>query len=153
MESYNDLLIKLFKKIPREDKKRVFSQPMCDISCEFLGFLEPYWCLSKIIPKDWVVFDFGSSYNSQCYFFDKHKAYHAIEPIDTNGQCTELFYTDNTIIHRCTTGEFLKFKFPQMDIDINKCFAIVNNVPNWYREDSMKLVHEYFRNCYTFYIA
>jgi len=153
MESYNDLLIKLFKKIPRNDKKRVFSQPMSDISCEFIGFLEPYWCLSKLIPKDWVVIDFGCSYNSQCYFFDKHKAYHAVEPIDTNGQCTELFHAENTIIHRCTTGEFLKNIFPTLNVDINKCFAIVNNVPNWYGEDSMKLVRDTFKNCYTFYIA
>lgn len=153
MESYNDLLIKLFKKIHREDKKRVFSQPMSDIDCDFMGFLEPYWCLSNLIPKDWVVFDFGCSYNAQCYFFDKHKAYHAIEPINTNGQCTELFHTENTIIHRCTTKDFLLNELPKMNINIKKSFAIVNNVPNWYGEDSIKLVHEYFRNCYTFYIA
>lgn len=153
MESYNDLLIKLFKKIHRDDKKRVFSQPMCDIDCEFMGFLEPYWCLSNLIPKDWVVFDFGCSYNAQCYFFDKHKEYHAIEPIDANGQCTELFSTENTIIHRCTTGHFFKNIFPTLNVDINKCFAIVNNVPKWYGEDSMKLVKDIFKNCYTFYIA
>lgn len=153
MESYNDLLIKLFKKIHREDKKRVFSQPMSDIDFDFMGFLEPYWCLSNLIPNDWVVFDFGCSYNAQCYFFDKHKAYHAIEPIGTNGQCTELFHTENTIIHRCTTKDFLLNELPKMNINIKKSFAIVNNVPNWYGEDSIKLVHEYFRNCYTFYIA
>lgn len=153
MESYNDLLIKLSKKIPQEERKRVLLQPMCEIGGDFMGFLEPYWCLSKLIPKDWTIFDFGCCYNAQCYFFDNHKAYHAIEPIDPHGQCTELFHTENTIIHRCTTGEFLKNVFPTLNVDINKCFAIVNNVPNWYKEDSMKLVHEVFRNCYTFYIA
>lgn len=153
MESYNDCLIKLMKKIPKEEKYRVFNQAMCDIDCEFVGFIQTYYVLSKLIPKDWTIFDFGCSYNAQCYFFDKHKEYHAIEPIGDNGQCTELFHAENTIIHRCTTGEFLKFRFPKMDIDINKCFAIVNNVPNWYGEDSMKLVRDSFKNCYTFYIA
>lgn len=154
MDDINDSLIGILDGvIPLKEKLRVLSQPMCDIDYDFMGFLEPYWCLSNLIPKDWVVFDFGCSYNAQCYFFDKHKEYHAIEPLETDGQCTELFHTENTIIHRCTTGHFLKNLFPTLNVDINKCFAIVNNVPNWYGEDSMKLVRDTFKNCYTFYIA
>ena len=153
MESYNDLLIKIFKKIPKEELKRVLSQDLCDIDCEFIGFLKPYWCLSRIIPKDWTIFDFGCSYNPQCYFFDNHLAYHAIEPIDQNGQCSELFNTKNTIIHRCTTGQFVKNTLPTLNVDMDRSFAIVNNVPNWYGEDSMRLIRETFKNCYTFYIA
>ena len=30
-------------------------------------------------------------------------------------------------------------------------FTICNFVPNWFVEDPIKLVHERFRNCYTFY--
>ncbi len=153
MDDYKDCLIRLMGKIPKKEKDRVFGQEVCDIDGEFVGFIEPYEALSKLIPKDWTIFDFGCCYNAQCYFFDKHKAYHAIEPNNPNMPLEELFKAKNTIIHRCTTGEFLKNVFPTLKVHINKCFAIVNNVPNWYDEDSMKLVHEVFRNCYTFYIA
>lgn len=33
-----------------------------------------------------------------------------------------------------------------------RMFAIVNNVPNWYGENSMELVKKIFNNCYTFYV-
>lgn len=153
MNNSEELINEVLKKIPNEELNRIFKQKFCDIDCGFMGFLTPYKYLSRLIPKDWEIFDFGCAYNTQCYFFDEHKAYHAIEPNDDNGQCTELFHTDNTIIHRCTTGHFLKNIFPALNVDINKCFAIVNNVPNWYGEDSMKLVRDSFKNCYTFYIA
>lgn len=152
MDSYQECLNRWSELVPKEEKDRVFNARLCDIDCSFVGFIETYEYLSKLIPKDWTIFDFGCAYNAQCYFFDKHKEYHAIEPL-TDLDCKEIFHTDNTIIHRCTTNEFLKSKFTELDVDINKCFAIVNNVPNWYGEDSTKLVHEYFRNCYTFYIA
>lgn len=151
MKDYNDCLIRLMGKIPQKEKDRVFGQKLCDIDGEFVGFIEPYEALSRLIPKDWTIFDFGCGYNPQCYFFNEHKAYYAIEPVSE--ECDEIFCAKNTIIHRCTTGEFLKNTFPKLNLHINKCFAIVNNVPNWYDEDSIKLVHDVFRNCYTFYIA
>lgn len=153
MDSYQECLNRWSKLVPKEEKDRVFNARLCDIDCSFVGFIETYEYLSKLIPKDWTIFDFGCAYNPQCYFFKEHNAYHAIEPDSKCGECEEVFHTENTIIHRCTTKEFLEFRFPKMNLDIKKCFAIVNNVPNWYQEDSMKLVHEYFRNCYTFYIA
>lgn len=153
MKTSDELTKELLNVIPKKELERVISKEICDIDCSFLGFIEPYWHLSHLIPRDWTIFDFGCAYNTQCYFFDKHNAYHAIEPLTSMGDCKEMFHTDNTIIHRCTTGEFLKFRFPKLDVDINRCFAIVNNVPNWYGEDSMKLVRETFKNCYTFYIA
>lgn len=153
MDSYQECLKRWHKLVPQEDKDRVFNANLCGIDFSFVGFIDTYECLSKLIHTDWTVFDFGCAYNPQCYFFREHKAYHAIEPHSFNGECTELFKTSNTIIHRCTTKDFLLNELPKMNINIKKSFAIVNNVPNWYGEDSIKLVHEYFRNCYTFYIA
>lgn len=72
--------------IPKEEKDRVFRQECCGIDNSFIGFLEPYYYLSKIIPKNYIVFDFGAAYNPQCYFFTEHKKYIAISPIEIDGK-------------------------------------------------------------------
>ena len=53
--------------IPKEEKDRVFKQEYCDIGTEFIGFMDTYYYLSKIIPKEYTVYDFGCAYNPQCY--------------------------------------------------------------------------------------
>lgn len=131
--------------IPKEEKDRVFRQECCGIDNSFIGFLEPYYHLSKIISKDYTIFDFGAAYNPQCYFFTEHKKYIAISPIEIDGK--EMFKASNCDIYRCTTGYFLNHYYKKE----GKQFAIVNNVPNWYKEDSMNLAKTFFRNCYTFY--
>ena len=131
--------------IPKEEKDRVFRQECCGIDNSFIGFLEPYYYLSKIIPKNYTVFDFGAAYNPQCYFFTKHKKYIAISPMEIDGK--EMFKAPNCEIYRYTTGYFLNHYYKKE----GKQFAIVNNVPNWYKEDSMNLAKTFFINCYTFY--
>ena len=59
----------------------------------------------------------------------------------------EMFKAPNCEIYRCTTGYFLNNYYKKE----GKQFAIVNNVPNWYKEDSMNLAKTFFINCYTFY--
>lgn len=131
--------------IPKEEKDRVFKQQDCGIASDFIGFLEPYYYLSKIIPKDYTVFDFGAAYNPQCYFFTDHKRYIAISPIEIDGK--EMFKAANCEIYRCTTGHFIETYLK----DTSKSFAIVNYVPNWHNEHPIDLVKEYFQNVYTFY--
>lgn len=133
--------------IPKEEKDRVFRQECCGIDNSFIGFLEPYYYLSKIIPKDYTIFDFGAAYNPQCYFFTEHKKYIAISPIEIDGK--EMFKAPNCDIYRCTTGDFLNKYY----MGGGKMFAIVNNVPNWHNEDTIELVKKEFRNCYTFYVG
>lgn len=58
-----------------------------------------------------------------------------------------MFCPPNCEIYRMTTGEFLK----TVDYPKEKVFAICNYVPNWHGEDSMELVRNNFKNCYTFY--
>lgn len=131
--------------IPKEEKDRVFKQEFCGIDSSFIGFIETYFYLSKIIPKDYTVYDFGAGYNPQCYFFTEHRKYIAISPLEIDGK--EMFKAPNCDIHRCTTGYFLGSLYSPVE----KEFAIVNNVPDWYHEYPIDLVKEYFNNCYTFY--
>lgn len=58
--------------IPKEEKDRVFKQEYCAIGTDFIGFMETYYYLSKIIPKEYTVYDFGCAYNPQCYLFQDH---------------------------------------------------------------------------------
>lgn len=136
----------LFSLIPREelDTKR---GSMFEIGPEFAGFVDIYYYLSKVIPKDYTVIDFGAGYNAQSYFFTGHKQYIAIRPNSSYPEENGMFCPPNCKILRMTTGEFLKTQeYPR-----EKVFAICNYVPNWYGEDSIDLVHKNFRNCYTFF--
>lgn len=118
-----------------------------DIHPEFSCFADTYYHLSQIIPKDYIVIDFGAAYNSQAYFFTNHKKFIAVNPPSVPGN-NGMFKPFNCEIYRLTTGEFLKTygNFPD-----EKVFAICNYVPNWHGEDSIDLVHKNFRNVYTFY--
>lgn len=137
----------LLSLIPKEEIEAK-NDSMHDLSPQFAGFVDVYYHLSKVIPKDWTVIDFGAAYNAQSYFFTGHKKYIAVNPISGIKEDDGMFCAPNCDIYRMTTGEFLK----TVDYPKRKVFAICNNVPNWYGEDSIKLVHGNFRNCYTFYI-
>lgn len=133
----------LLKEIPKDQIERVLKMD-CDISSEFVGFVKTYWHLSKIIPKDYEVYDFGAAYNFQSWFFREHKSYFAIEP--SLGEIG-MICPDNCICYASDTKHFLDTCGQIPD----KSFAIVNYVPNWYNQDPMELVKSKFRNVYTFY--
>ena len=140
-EHINDYLYQL---IPQEEFDRVAQD--AEISPYFMCFAKTYFFLSKLIPKDWTVIDFGAAYNAQSYFFTQHKRYIAINPYSVRGD-NGMFCPDNCEIYRMTTGEYLR----SVDYPKEKVFAICNYVPNWYEEDSIELVKKHFRFCYTFY--
>jgi len=131
-----NLVKKLLKKYPKMFKD-VLKQKYCDIDYSFLGFVDTYYYLSKIIPKYWTVIDFGCAWNTQAYFFRKHKAYIAVD----NG-VSERFCFENTTIFKGSIASYLKQNPPSREI-----FAICNYVPS----NDTKLVREYYSNCYIFY--
>ena len=72
--------------IPKEEKDRVFKQEYCAIGTDFIGFMETYYYLSKIIPKEYTVYDFGCAYNPQCYLFQDHAKFIAVNPEEIDGK-------------------------------------------------------------------
>jgi len=68
----------LHKEYPKQCD-RVLQQPMCDIEPDFLGFIDKYYHLSKIMPLHFTIIDFGCSYAPQAYYFRKHKQYIGID--------------------------------------------------------------------------
>lgn len=145
---------KLYKTLQktkyRDWVNRILENNSSDVDPSFLGFMETYEHLSKIIPTSWVVFDFGCAYGFQSYYFRKHRKFVMINPIDRPE--FEVFApSDWCELHSMTTAEFLgKYK----DADFMKTkskFAICNYVPDWYWHSSGKLVRENFDYCYVFY--
>lgn len=139
-----DISSYLYSLIPKDEFEQVSKE--AEIFPEFMGFVKIYYYLSEVIPKDWTVIDFGAAYNAQSYFFVKHKAFFAVNPMSCAGD-NGMFCPENCRIFRMTTGEFLRTQ----DYPKEKVFAICNYVPNWYGEDSIELVNKNFRCCYTFY--
>src|SRR3990167_1722897 len=136
-EKINDSLGKALVKNFPEMVERVHGQDMCDIDGSFLGFVDTYYYLAKIIPLNWTVIDFGCAYNPQAYFFRKHKKF-----IGVDFGIRERCKFENTELFEGKISDYLKGK-PQS----HKVFAICNNVPS----PETKLVREYFEDCFIFY--
>ena len=134
----------LLNTVPEEQFDRVFNQKECDIEPEFLGFIDTYYLLAKLIPTDFTVIDFGCAYAPQCFFFKDHHKYIGV---DVSHE-TEKFKTDNSEFHDLGIEEYIKQNI--LTINQGETFVICNYVPNWYSEN-IKLVKENFNNVYTFY--
>lgn len=136
--------ITLIEMIPKKQLKRVLEQDMCDIEEGFLGFTDIYKMLSEIIPKHFTVVDFGCAYNPQCFYFQEHKHYHAIDIFPD----TERFMTSNCTFYEMKISEFIGKYLDLFDLD--RTFAICSYVPPWH-DDNIKIVKENFKNVFTYY--
>lgn len=110
-----------------------------------------YYYLSRMIPKDWTVIDFGCAYNPQSYLFQDHKRHIAIEPkwLDKDFHF-EYFQAPNTELLFMTGQEFIENELPKMNLDLDKTFAIVNYVPSG---ACNLMVRETFKNVWAYYPA
>ena len=139
--------------IPDKEMKRVM---MSDASAEIctddlMCGGATYYYLSRMIPKEWTVIDFGCAYNPQSYLFQCHKRHIAIEPkwLDKDFHF-EYFQAPNTELLFMTGQEFIENELPKMNLDLNKTFAIVNYVPSG---ACNLMVRETFKNVWAYYPA
>ena len=139
-EASNSLLLSM---LPKEQVESVFKQKECDIEPQFLGFVDIYEQLSKIIPKHFTVIDLGCAYNPQCFFFKDHKQYIAIDISDC-----EKFKTDNCTIYNESIRYFIDTHLGEFNLE--QTFAICSYVPNWYG-DNLKMVRDSFKNLFVYY--
>ena len=144
-EKLSKELYNYIKKNHKDQIINVFNQDnIIEISPEFLGFLNIYYYLAKIIPINFTVIDFGCGYNAQSFYFINHKKYIGVDFWPN----TVRFQAPNTEFHEMLIDEYIhanKTKFiPE------QTFAICSYVPNW-RTNNKKLVKETFANIFTFY--
>jgi len=117
-----------------------------DIDPSFLGFMDTYELLAKLIPANWTVYDFGCGYGFQCYFFRKHKRFIMVNP--EHREEYDVFAPKEWCEYQAkTTGEFINSNV----LTGRQNFAICNYVPPWHGENSGALVRKHFEYCYVFY--
>ena len=141
----SDLAKALWEKYPNMSDE-VYNQEYCDIDGSFLGFVDVYCHLSKIIPLEWTVIDFGCAYNPQAYFFRKHSRYIAVDPGDI-----KRWNFENGEIYAMDIKTFIEHEFPYMDLDLPTTFAICNAVPA--RSSQKELLVQTFKNIHLAYLA
>jgi len=132
------------ENLPKDQIDRVFNQDMCDIDNEFLGFMDIYESLAKIIPKHFTVVDLGCAYNPQCVLFKDHKKFVGVDVMEN----LERFTQDNCTIYEMTIENFISEHIDRFDLD--ETFAMCSYVPPW-GGDNIKMVREAFKNVFTYY--
>lgn len=147
---YQRCLEIIWSLIPKGEFERVYRCGYCDLDHDFLGFIDTYYHLSRIISDEYTIVDLGCAFAPQSYFFRNFRKY-----IGVDIAC-ETFFRQNESDGNCSfygrTGitEFLHDIFPTLGIEPCKCFAIMNFVPDFegvYKGEAKKV----FPNMYSFY--
>jgi hypothetical protein len=133
----------LLDEIPGSELDRVLNQKNCDIDPSFLGFVNHYYLLARLIPLSFTVIDFGCAYNPQSYFFKNHKKFIGVDHGDL-----ERFCPGNCEIKQASIIPFIEEHLK--NFHQGTTFAICNFVPNWEGENGKK-VRQSFENVYNFY--
>lgn len=105
--NFEEITAYLLSLIPKEEiEKRAGT--LGEFYPKFVGFVDIYYYLSKVIPKDYTIIDFGAGHNPQSYFFTEHKKYIAVNPFSVIKEDDGMFCPQNCEIYRMTTKEFIK---------------------------------------------
>jgi hypothetical protein len=133
-----------------------------DIDPTFVGFIDIYEALSRIIPKHFTVFDVGCAYMFQAYYFRDHVKYVGIDvPPATDEErtefpCAECFDLDarlktpNSVYcpSRISCPEqLMAIKTKEADTVNSPSFAICSYVPG----SIGNMVRKVFPNCFVYY--
>jgi hypothetical protein len=141
MSKYIDKADPLLKYLPKDQVDVVMNQDMCELDYTFLGFTEIYEHLSKIIPVNFLVIDFGCYLAAQSYYFRKHKGYIGVDTTKL-----KRFGFTNTEHYYMSIQLFIQVLLPRYVPD--KIFAICSYVPD---EEAKELVRESCKNVFVFY--
>lgn len=140
---YLKLLHDLLNLIPEDQKNHVCSYDKCEIDHEYIGFIDKYYYLSQIIPKEYVVIDFGCGYNAQSFYFQQHKRYISVD-VDP---CFK-FKSPNCDIYQMSIQKFISNRRNQINFEDKEVFALCSYVPD---DNAQELVKNTFRDCFVFY--
>lgn len=142
---YEEYLNEIKALIPPKQYDEIMSQYGCELDCEFMGFLDIYKPLSILIPKEYIVIDFGCNLAAQCFFFAGHKKYIGVDSCDL-----KRFHADNTEHHFKSIQDYIKNDFPKLQGDNLRYCAICSYVPDF---EATELVRRTFQNVFCFYPA
>lgn len=129
-----------------EQVTRVFNAPECEIEPQFMGFVDTYRKLSKIIPLECTIIDFGCYAAAQAWYFRRHKLYIGIDiyPVQYRFKFNNTFHYEGLIQDWFIEQKnVVSYRVQQ--------FAISNYVPQNHSNQSDKLIKETYQNCYIYY--
>ncbi len=139
---YTRCLKELRSLIPDDEYHEVMSQDMCELDSEFLGFVDVYKNLSRIIPKGSIVIDFGCYLAAQSYFFARHKMYIGVDVVSMR-----RFTPPNSVHYTMSIQNFIQIEVPKLfeEYDELKLCAICSYVPDF---QATEMVRKTFPNVF-----
>lgn len=144
-DRYARCLKELHSLIPDDEYHEVMSQDMCELDSEFLGFVDVYKNLSRIIPKGSIVIDFGCYLAAQSYFFARHKMYIGVDVVSMR-----RFTPPNSVHYTMSIQNFIQIEVPKLfeEYDELKLCAICSYVPDF---QATEMVRKTFPNVFCYY--
>ena len=144
-DRYARCLKELRSLIPDDEYHEVMSQDMCELDSEFLGFVDVYKNLSRIIPKGSIVIDFGCYLAAQSYFFARHKMYIGVDVVSMR-----RFTPPNSVHSTMSIQNFIQIEVPKLfeEYDELKLCAICSYVPDF---QATEMVRKTFPNVFCYY--
>lgn len=144
-DRYARCLKELRSLIPDDEYHEVMSQDMCKLDSEFLGFVDVYKNLSRIIPKGSIVIDFGCYLAAQSYFFARHKMYIGVDVVSMR-----RFTPPNSVHYTMSIQNFIQIEVPKLfeEYDELKLCAICSYVPDF---QATEMVRKTFPNVFCYY--
>ena len=135
----------LLNQIGNQEVSRLFSYECCECDSSFVAFLESYWDLKAIIPKDFTVIDFGCYQAFQGrYFVNMKNTLVWIAEFLLCGDCNSPM---QSILSAVFKNLFRTFCQRKISI-LKKVFAICSYVPD---DEARKMIRDtfpYFRDRY-----
>lgn len=131
--------------IPANEQYRVLQQERCELEPGFLGFVDKYYALSMIIPKEATVIDFGCYLAAQSYFFKDHRDYIGVDEVTD----MQRFQPPNATHYYGRIQDFFGYDCPvPYQFNNMEYFAICNYVTD---SEACRMVRERFQNVFCFY--
>lgn len=141
-KTYEDLLNEVKSKVSKETFNYLIRQEDCELENDFLGFLEAYDILRRIVPTDYVIIDLGCYMAAQALLFTQYRAYVGVDICNN----LERFTTENTYHYGMSIKTFLDAPFQKYKD--RKYFGICSYVPDF---DSVKEAEKVFDNILIIY--
>lgn len=132
------ITVSLIQSIGLCEIEKLLKWEFCEMSRDFLGFLENYVDLQSI-PNDFIIIDAGCGQAFQSYYFKDKKQYIGIDPAVPNEWRLK---TDNSLHYYESMQTFVAKDFHGMKLDIDKTFVICSAVPD---EGCAKVIEENFK--------
>lgn len=144
-DRYTRCLKELRSLISDDEYHEVMSQDMCELDSEFLGFVDVYKNLSRIIPKGSIVIDFGCYLAAQSYFFARHKMYIGVDVVSMR-----RFTPPNSVHYTMSIQNFIQTEVPKLfeEYDELQLCAICSYVPDF---QATEMVRKTFPNVFCYY--